>query len=429
MTPESFYQEYLKFPDICIDSRAAKPGSVFIALNGENFNGNAYAAKALESGCVKALVDESEWIRDDRYVLVDDGLTFLQDLARYHRQQLNIPVLALTGTNGKTTTKELIASVLSAKHQIIYTSGNLNNHIGVPLTILRARNHHEVLVIEMGANHGGEIELLCAIAQPTMGLITNIGQAHLEGFGSFEGVIKAKNELFDYLKANKAAIFFNQSDKILSRLIGDYPAHPYGQDSQQSSIIEVLDGLYHCFNFDPGGEGDTIRIETRLVGAYNLSNVLAAIEIGRYFGISLQVAAKRILEYEPGMNRSQLKKTNSNTLILDAYNANPSSMREAILNFSAIRQENKLAILGDMLELGEFSHDAHKDILDLIKEVGLECILVGPEFLKIKAAKSFLCFPDSLKAAAYLKARPFTNKLILLKGSRGIRLEEISEVL
>ncbi|MCD6347744.1 MAG: UDP-N-acetylmuramoyl-tripeptide--D-alanyl-D-alanine ligase [Bacteroidales bacterium] len=425
MTIEGFYPVFLEFPDICIDSRAAKPGSVFVALKGDNANGNSYAAKALEMGCARAIVDESAWVKDDRYVLVDNALTFLQDLAAYHRTKMNIPVLAITGTNGKTTSKELIAAVLSSQYKIVATQGNFNNHIGLPLTLLRIRPDDEIAVLEMGANHVGEISKLCSIAQPTMGLITNVSPAHIEGFGSFDGVIKAKNELYSYLKERDGIIFFNQSDTILSRLIGDYPALPYNKKTDSAINAETVRTYYLGFNYypHPAGDTDAIRVETHLVGSYNLQNVLAAMEIGRYFGISPERAARELSAYQPGMNRSQYMKTGANEIILDAYNANPVSMREALQNFINIRHENKLLILGEMLEMGEQSRAAHKEILEIVIDARLNCMFVGSEFAKLEGAENYKCFVSSEELAAYLNEHPVSGKLVLLKASRGIKLE------
>ena len=431
MTIEGFYPVFLEFPDICIDSRAAKPGSVFVALKGDNVNGNSYAAKALEMGCARAIVDEPAWVKDDRYVLVDDALAFLQDLAAYHRTKINIPVLAITGTNGKTTSKELIAAVLSSQYKIVATKGNLNNHIGLPLTILQIRPDDEIAVIEMGANHVGEISKLCSIAQPTMGLITNVSPAHIEGFGSFDGVIKAKNELYTYLKERDGIIFFNQSDTILRRLIGDYPAFSYNKKPDSAINTETIRGYYLGFNYypHPAGDTDTIRVETQLVGPYNLQNVLAALEIGRYFGISAERAAKELSAYQPGMNRSQYVKTGANELILDAYNANPVSMREALQNFINIRHENKLLILGDMLEMGEQSRAAHQEVLDIVITARLNCIFVGSEYAKLEGTEKYKCFVSSEELAAYLTEHPVSGKLVLLKASRGIKLELVASAL
>lgn len=431
MTAEQFYSIFLKYPEICSDSRLAKPGSVFFAINGDNFDGNEFVDKALDGGCDWAIVDNPKAHKQKQTVLVDNSLNFLQELARYHRSQLKIPVLGLTGTNGKTTTKELIVAVLSTKRNVVATIGNLNNHIGVPLTILRANKQTEILVVEMGANHEGEIKFLVDIAQPDFGLITNIGRAHLEGFGSFQGVVRTKMELYDYLISNSGTIFLNQEDELLLSLIGDYPYHPYGNGSGKFPKSKVHHGLMLDFEFDmyPVGVSERLIIKTQLVGEYNLQNALAALSVGNYFGIAWEFGASALSEYSPGMNRSEYRVTDKNNLILDAYNANPTSMLEAFNNFASLEQVNKLAILGDMRELGDFATQLHMEILEKVVKKNIELILIGEEFSKVapkfinsKPISSYLSVEDFITV---LQNNPIKEREILLKGSRGIQLEKL----
>lgn len=427
MTVQEFYPSFLAFPIICIDSRKAMPGSVFIAIKGENFDGNEFAELALNNGCEKAIVDNPKFHDPTKTILVKDSIIFLQDLARHHRKQLNIPVVGLTGTNGKTTTKELIATVLSTKYNVIATEGNLNNHIGVPLTVLRAQKDTEILIVEMGANHEGEIELLSNIALPTHGLITNIGKAHLEGFGSFEGVVRAKNELYHHLVSNERVVFVNQEDKLLLGLLKDYETIQYGNGQGRSPKYEVIPDFMLRFylNLESVGINERLEINTNLVGNYNLFNALAAITLGNYFGISWKIAAQAISEYSPGMNRSEYRETEKNKLILDAYNANPDSMMEAINFFDSFRESNKVAILGDMRELGEYSAQLHSEIIEELLKKDFDFFLVGEEFSRIAEEYSVKCFfsvEDLIKA---LEDEPLVGKCILLKGSRGIELEKL----
>lgn len=431
MTAEQFYSIFLKYPEICIDSRQAKSGSVFFAINGDNFDGNDFVDLALDGGCSWAVVDNPKAHKQKQTVLVDNSLNFLQDLARYHRSQLKIPVLGLTGTNGKTTTKELIVAVLRTKLNVVATRGNLNNHIGVPLTILRANKQTEILVVEMGANHEGEIKFLADIAQPDFGLITNIGHAHLEGFGSFEGVVKTKKELYDYLISNSGTIFLNQQDELLLSLINDYPYHPYGNGAGNSPKSKINHGLMLDFELDlnPVGISERLLIKTQMVGEYNLPNALAALSVGNYFGITWEFGASALSEYSPGMNRSEYRVTDKNNLILDAYNANPASMLEAFNNFARLEKDNKLAILGDMRELGDFASQLHLEILEMAVGKNIELILIGEEFSKV--APEFIkrnpisCYFSVEEFIAVLQNHPIKEKEILLKGSRGIQLEKL----
>lgn len=427
MTVQEFYPTFLKYPAICTDSREAKPGSIFFALKGDNFDGNKFALESLEKGCGHAVVDGSGFISDDRLTQVSNVLDFLQDLASYHRSLLDIPVIGLTGSNGKTTTKELIAAVLSRKFNAVYTKGNLNNHIGVPLTLLSADLDTEILIVEMGANHIGEIAQLCRIAQPTHGLITNIGHAHLEGFGSYEGVIKAKTELYKYLISRKGIVFLNQSDLVLKDQIGSEPFIPYGIGQLPTPSIQKKKGFFLSFdlNLEPAGNNETISIATKLVGDYNLPNALAALTIGNYFGISWQDCGDAISSFKPGMNRSEFRETNHNKLILDAYNANPDSLKEAIKVFSELEEVNKLAILGGMRELGQYSHKSHQMVLEDLNSKGIESILIGEEFRIHAEEQSFVWYPDINALIEEIRMNPILGKTILLKGSRGNQLEKL----
>jgi len=431
MTVQQFYTIFLKYPEICIDSREAKPGSIFFAINGDNFDGNDFVNDALNGGCSWAVIDNPKAHIEKRTVLVDNSLIFLQELAMYHRKQLKIPVLALTGTNGKTTTKELILAILSTKHNVIATQGNLNNHIGVPLTVLRANMQTEILVVEMGANHEGEIKFLAEIARPNFGLITNIGRAHLDGFGSFEGVVRAKKELYDFLISNAGTIFVNQQDDMLLSLLKDYPRIPYGNGTDKFPQSTVKHEFKLAFELDLNTVGIPVRlrIHTQLVGDYNIHNVLAALSIGDHFGIAWEYGANALSEFSPDMNRSEYLITKKNKLILDAYNANPTSMLAAINNFESLDQNNKLAILGDMRELGDYANQLHTEILEIAIQKDIELVLIGEEFSRIAPKyspkipiKTYLSVEDFILE---LEKFPIEGRDILLKGSRGIQLEKL----
>ncbi len=427
MTVQQFYPIYLQYPEICIDSRKAGPNSIFFAIKGERFDGNDFVQMALENGCNWAIIDNPSFYQKGKTVLVEDALTFLQNLAAFHRDQLDIPVLGLTGTNGKTTTKELIATVLAEQYDVVATKGNLNNHIGVPLTILRANKQTQILLVEMGANHQGEIKFLAAISKPTHGLITNIGRAHLEGFGSFEGVINAKKELYDYLIACSGIIFVNQQDELLISLLDQYSYIPYGNESRQTPHVKLIPDFMLGFSLSIEGkdERQQLDVKTKLVGSYNLSNALAALSVGNYFGVEWEDGAAAISQYVPEMNRSEFRKTEMNSLILDAYNANPSSMQEVIRNFDSLEMSNKLAILGDMRELGKYAAQFHIEILNLLIQKELDFILIGEEFSKLVAESTFKSFQTVEECIEELKKHPIEGKNILLKGSRGIQLEKL----
>ncbi len=431
MKTEEFYSTYLQYPQICTDSRKVQPGCLYFSLKGDNFNGNHFASDALAKGCSFAIVDDPSAVIDDRYVLVYDVLGFLQDLASFHRSQLNIPVIGLTGTNGKTTTKELIHSVLKQKYRTVATSGNLNNHIGVPLTLLSANQDTEILIVEMGANHPGEIAFLCNIAKPTHGLITNIGKAHLEGFGSYEGVIATKNELYDFIKDGYGKLFANHDDSLLEKLVADYPCFKYGTSGEADVIGTALTReRFLDITWRMTGDDAVFQMVSQLSGGYNLYNILAAIALGAWFGLTPEQINTGVESYMPGNMRSQWMQTDRNTLLLDAYNANPSSMGLAIEHFFHLNLPRQVVILGDMFELGVQSAAEH---LDIIRKADLldfeEIIFVGPRFFQWSTGfpHSFFENTDGLKQ--YLTAARLDGCNILIKGSRGMQLEQLVDLL
>ncbi|HEY0978212.1 MAG TPA: UDP-N-acetylmuramoyl-tripeptide--D-alanyl-D-alanine ligase [Flavobacteriales bacterium] len=411
---------------ISTDTRSLPPGCLFFALKGPNFDANAFAAQALEHGAGAVVVDDASVVKDDRYLLVPDTLRALQELARHHRRMFDIPVLAITGTNGKTTTKELVHAVLSADRSTLSTQGNLNNHIGVPLTLLRLGSEHRIAVIEMGANKPGDIAELCAIAEPTHGLITNVGRAHLEGFGDFQGVLRTKTELYDHLRRHRGQVFVNADDALLMARSHGIARTTYGMNSTSDLRGNATgDGPFLAFIFGTASMAPR-TVTSRLVGDYNLPNALAAACIGHHFGVPDTIIAQAIAGYAPGNNRSQFNDTGRNHLVLDAYNANPSSMHAALLNFQSMQAARpKLVILGDMLELGGTSEEEHRSIVDQIEQLGLDAILVGPIFQSTPGASAAKRFGDAKTALSALEAERPEGKLILVKGSRGIRLETL----
>ena len=424
---EELYKIYQHHPSVQTDTRKLKPGDIFFALKGPNFNGNSFAKQAIHNGAAYVVIDEKEFEIPGKTFLVTDVLTALQELALHHRKQLNIPFIAITGSNGKTTTKELIHAVLSSSFKTYTTEGNLNNHIGVPLTILKIRNDAQMAVIEMGANHLGEIASYCRISLPTHGLITNCGKAHLEGFGGIEGVRKGKGELFDYLRTLTHGFAFvmwdygylREMSKGISGII------KYGTEENDHVIGKV-------FRNDPFlqveiSQGlDEKIISTQLVGEYNLPNVLAAVTVGKFFEVPESKIRSAIENYIPSNSRSQLIEKDSNKIILDAYNANPSSMKLAIENFANKNVENKIMMLGAMAELGKESLLEHNEILTLIKKYSWkQVVLVGGDFLKLP--HSFLSFENSLKAKEWFNQQKFQNSYILVKGSRSMQMEKVVE--
>lgn len=423
---ESIYQHYTKRHLISTDSRSIEKDCVFVAIKGERFNGNDFAYKVASDGIAACVIaDRNDLPHHERLFIVDDSISTLQQLAKLHRERINIPVIGITGTNGKTTTKELTAAVLSKKYNIIYTQGNYNNHIGVPLTLLQMRPDTEMAVVEMGANHINEIAQLCSIAQPDFGLITNIGKAHIEGFGSFEGVVKTKNELYEHIRNNGGKIFVNNDNTLLRELSKDLTCFSYGKDNNADIKAEVV-----SFNPYLTIRWNDNEIKTNLIGEYNFENVLAAISIGTYFNVDKTQIIKAIEDYYPTNNRSQYIKTDKNEIVMDAYNANPVSMSNAIRNFRRISSNNALLILGDMKELGKDSENEHSIIISLVKELGFNKVfLVGEELLKADIDKSFSHFSDVDELISYINTHEVQNHKILVKGSNSIHLEKLKNIL
>lgn len=440
MDIKELYQLYLQHPQVTTDSRDCPEGSIFIALKGESFDGNKFAKSALDKGCSYAIVDEKEYAdpNDDRFIVVDNCLVTYKELAREHRRQFNIPVVGITGTNGKTTTKELISAVLAEKYKVMHTEGNFNNDVGVPKTLLRLNGDHEIAVVEMGASHPGDIKQLVDYVEPTCGLITNVGRAHLQGFGSFEGVMKTKGELYDFLKAHGALTFLNTSNEHLVQMADEREMErviSYGQDEQaqvQGEVVSCTPTLNLRWGSTlaslPARVAD-MEVSTHLIGAYNIDNVLAAITIGLYFGVSPTQICHALECYVPTNNRSQLDKTDRNWLIVDAYNANPTSMLAAIDNFKRIEVDYpKMAILGDMRELGHVSDEEHQRIADELNTAGFDQVwLVGEEFGKTDTR--FRKFKDVEEVKTAVATERPKGYYILVKGSNGIKLWQLIEML
>lgn len=431
MTIPELYEIFLKHPVVTTDTRDCPKGSIFFALRGETFNGNQFALKALESGCAYAVVDDKEVKGDDRLIHVEDALVALQQLATYHRRQLETPIVQITGTNGKTTTKELTSVVLSEKYNVLYTQGNFNNHIGVPKTLLRLTKEHQIAVVETGANHPGEIAQLSEIVDADCGLITNVGRAHLEGFGSFEGVIHTKGELYDYLRMKPGAfIFLNADNPYLCPIAKGLEADTYGVPGQgydvEGEVIEC--NPYLKFRFRMKG-GEWQEVQTHLIGAYNLTNALAAICVGRHFEVTATQAAHAIATYQPTNNRSEMVKTENNQLIVDAYNANPTSMKAALDNFALIPAQHKMLILGEMRELGQASAMEHQKVAEQALSLGAEEVwLVGEEFQPFAEGARWFPDVDAVKVALEGGNRPI-GRLILVKGSNGTKLYQLPALL
>lgn len=427
------YSIFLQHPIICTDSRVCPEGSIFFALKGENFNANGFAISALEKGCAYAVVDEPEYAIDNRFIVVDNVLESLQELATYHRKQIGTQIIGITGTNGKTTTKELIAAVLKEKFNILYTQGNLNNHIGVPLTLLQLKPEHEIAIIEMGANHPGEIKQLCDIALPDFGIITNVGKAHLEGFGSLEGVMKTKAELYEFIMTSGKLIFLNSGNSLLETMAIDAGFSLPDKKVEYSLNINTSSSDYfaevtECSPFlhmkCTGKDKTVFEISTHLIGSYNAENVLAAGTIGSYFGLTNEQIKNGLENYVPQNNRSQLTVTEHNKLVVDTYNANPTSMRAAILNFAQMEVNEKTLILGDMFELGDQSGIEHQNIVNLLQQNNFKnVLLVGKDFRETQ--NSYPGFENVTELIRYLNENPITNNYILIKGSRGMKLEGI----
>ena len=427
---DTLYHCFMLSQGITTDTRRCEPGMMFFALRGENFDGNAYAAKALELGCSYVVIDNSHYdvVEDERILLVDDVLTALQRLARYHRRQLGTPIIGITGTNGKTTTKELVAAVLSKKYSILYTQGNLNNHIGVPLTLLSLTPEHEMAIVEMGANHPGDIKELVEIAEPDYGIITNVGLAHLQGFGSLEGVIRTKGELYDYLRTTQHhTIFLNEDNNHLKGISQGLEAMTYGQAPTAAIHGELIAcDPYLRFRWTNGDGWN--EVATQLIGSYNIDNALCAAAVGLYFGVTREDISAALAGYTPRNNRSQLTKTERNTLIVDAYNANPTSMRAALDNFARMEVPRKMAILGDMKELGEATTAAHQEVVDRLATCGIDEVwLVGEAFAKTEHVQRTFVDVEAVKSA--LQESMPEGYCILIKGSNSMKLSSLVPLL
>lgn len=435
MDIKQLYAVYQAHPVVTTDSRSCPEGSIFIALKGASFDGNKFAAAALEKGCSYAVVDEKEYYveGDDRYILTDDCLTTFKELAREHRRQFNIPVVGITGTNGKTTTKELVSAVLAEKYNVMHTEGNFNNDVGVPKTLLRLSPEHEIAVVEMGASHPGDIKKLVEYVEPTCGLITNVGRAHLQGFGSFEGVKKTKGELYDFLKAHDGLVFLNTGnphlvemgrERELDRVIsygGEDDANVQGRVTAADPFITI--------EWQEAGKPNVYSVKSHLIGAYNVDNMLAAVAVGLHFGVTPEQINHALEHYQPTNNRSELVKTADNTLIVDAYNANPTSMAAALDSFEQIDTTlPKMAILGDMRELGAVSEEEHQKVVDNLKAKGLNDVwLVGEEFGKTQC--DFHKYNNVEEVKQAIAGHKPTGKCILIKGSNSTKLFELPALL
>lgn len=434
MSIEQLYQIFRQSSGVCTDSRAILPGSLFFALKGETFDGNLFAQKAVESGASYAVVDDSSLPSHERLILVDDVLLTLQQLARHHRRELGLPIIGITGTNGKTTTKELISRVLMTEYRTSFTQGNLNNHIGVPLTLLKMDENTQIGVVEMGASAPGEIATLASICEPDYGIVTNVGKAHLLGFGSFEGVVRTKGELYDFLKNNDGTVIYNIDNPNLCSMIEErepVKSIPYGLKYEEASLLPVTsDNPYMRIRLESGEV-----IETQLVGSYNADNVMAALAIVKLFFIDTKASYEAIRNYLPTNNRSQLVNGRYNKIIIDAYNANPTSMRAALSNFAVMEKRLSAMVLGDMLELGEESQNEHKGILEVISGMNADILFfVGKEYRD--AARSFGSivskshfFDTSAELKEFLISNPLKEHTVLVKGSRGTCVEKVVEAL
>ena len=430
MKIDTLYRIFIRNPEICTDSRNVSKGSIFFALKGESFNGNQFAAQALEQGSSYAVVDEQKYVTDERYFLVDDVLFFLQQLAMFHRRHLNIPVIAITGTNGKTTTKELINSVIKKKYHIVSTYGNLNNHIGVPLSLLKIKDNTEIVIIEMGANHRGEIAKLCELALPTHGLITNIGTAHMEGFGNIETIVRTKTELHEYLDKNNGTIFFNRGNGILADHLSEISCEKILYGGISGNYSGIIKSSVPTLQLKVQIDNNSFTLKTNMFGAYNLENVLAAICIGSYFNVENKAIIDAVESFKPIDNRSQIVNTAINTLICDAYNANPTSMKMAIDDFLLMNSVKKVLILGDMFELGKNSEKEHIKLIKYVKDKSFSrIILIGKIFSAVNQTSQIHAFIDIYGFVKWLNKNPVKSSYILIKGSRGMKLEKVIEYL
>ena len=427
MKIKDLHRLFLNSTGVSTDTRSIKSGTIFFALKGDNFNANKFAADAIELGALFSVVDEEPETENDKLIVVDNVLEALQDLAHFHRKYLDIPIIAITGSNGKTTSKELISSVLSEQFTVFATKGNFNNHIGVPLTLLEMDNSTNIGVVEMGANHIGEIRKLCEIAAPDYGYITNFGKAHLEGFGSLQGVIRGKSELYDYLISNSGLVFINADDSKQLKQIKDYN-NIFKFSKSKNSDLEI--SMQSKTPFVKINFLDQ-EIQSQLIGVYNFSNIAAAISIGHYFELDFLKIKKGIESYQSKNNRSQIIKQKSNTIILDAYNANPTSMNAALDNFSLMKGDNKIVILGDMFELGDESFNEHKAVIDLVNSLNFSfTYYVGQHFIKHKyLSESVFFFDNTDVLKRHFQSLSISNSVILVKGSRGMSLEVLLKYL
>ncbi len=430
MVTENLYNIFLASSGVCTDSRNIQKDCLFIGLKGDNFDGNKFASQALQDGAKFAFVDDEKYKTDDRIELVSDTLEFLQQLAFTHRKKFNIPIIGITGSNGKTSTKELINVALSSAKNVLCTKGNLNNHIGVPLTLLQLNKTHEIAVIEMGANKPGDIAELCAMVEPNIGIITNIGKAHLEGFEDLQGVVNTKIALYKTISALQGTVIYNGDDELLETYVPkscELIKYGNNKDSNvQGQLLELnpfVKMKYYCKDYESNA------LQMQMLGDYNYYNYLAAIAVARYFNIPENLYEQALVDYLPTNNRSQIQKTKTNTLILDCYNANPSSMESALRSFGMIANENKFIILGDMLELGQETTSEHKKILELCESLKLKGITVGIFFKSVNRYNSIKSFGTKGEAAMYLNDLNLKDNLILLKGSRGIGLESFENLL
>ncbi len=428
MMTNELYRLFLDSAGVCTDSRKAGEGQIFFAIKGDTFDGNKFAASAIEAGCKFAVVDNADFAKDERYILVEDALKALQNLSKFHREKFDIPLLAITGSNGKTTTKELVAAILSKKYRLMATRGNLNNHVGLPLTLLELNSQHELAVVEMGANQPGEIGLLSKLAQPSYGIITNIGAAHLEGFGSLEGVKKAKSELYAYLSENGGTGLVNRDNDILMELCKRYPFEAVFYGTKGDLFLRgVKEKSSPFITMTLSGKSmpREINVKTKLTGKYNGENIAAAACAGRYFNIDPFDIKEALEYYEPRNNRSQICRSGSNLLYIDSYNANPVSMKLAIEEFASMEGGPKWLILGDMLELGNYARKEHILILDMLTGYSFkDVLLVGKHFMEHSNDYPFRFFETTKELNEWLRSNKPENSFVLIKGSRGIRLEE-----
>ena len=426
MQMNDLYSQFLESTGVATDTRAIEEGNIFFALKGDSFNGNRFADKALELGALFVVIDEKEYVTSERYILVEDVLKTLQELAAHHRSMFKIPVIGITGTNGKTTTKELINTVLSTKFNVFATKGNFNNHIGVPLSLLSITKETEIAIIEMGANHVGEIADYCKWVKPTLGLITNIGSAHLEGFGSFENIITAKTELYTELKENNKIIFFNDDDELVKSLVNDYEFRiSYGNKESVDTRVKVLNSFPTVQLTLVEEDLVKERIRTNLFGEYNVSNISAALAIGSYFDISFELMKSGLEGYIPKNNRSEIREVGTNLVILDAYNANPTSVKAAVDSFSKLLGAQKVVMIGDMFELGKDSLKLHQEIVDFVCSSNFEkTIFVGKDFSQCTADNAIF-FETTEKLKQWFINEKMQASIILIKGSRGMKMESI----